>query len=33
MGSDNETVLKSVLGYSKEQIEALIEAEVLVCED
>ncbi|MBM46898.1 MAG: hypothetical protein CL458_11760 [Acidimicrobiaceae bacterium] len=30
MGSDNEAVLKSVLGYSKEQIQALREAEVLV---
>tara|TARA_Y100000768_G_scaffold172531_1_gene129120 strand:- start:2836 stop:4011 length:1176 start_codon:yes stop_codon:yes gene_type:complete len=30
MGSDNESVLKSVLGYSKEQIQALHEAEVLV---
>ncbi|HAF67604.1 MAG TPA: hypothetical protein DCL16_00665 [Acidimicrobiaceae bacterium] len=32
MGSDNESVLKSVLGYSKQQIEALMESEVLVSE-
>ena len=30
MGADNEAVLKSVLGYSKAQIDALVEAEVLV---
>ena len=30
MGADNEAVLKSVLGYSKAQVDALVEAEVLV---